>query len=495
MKIFINRAAEACLALGALTSVWFLINNLRSVKAWLVALFLIALWAFQKKYLPKLPAVLSQKISKIFRNPNFSLIFVLSVTAIAIIARLLFLFVYSYSPVSDPGSFFTRAQAIASGVGLVGDVYVSFFPYLAAYSFILGLAVKLIGNAWLAVIILNIIFDIAAAAIASLLIQKISDKKSKKYLIAYALWLLSPFNIIFSVLSLPVIIVNFFIILTIYLTYLLSRKVLSGEAQSSLILAIILGLTIGYANCFRPIFPVAIIAIVLYFIYLLLTNKYCRKILVLSISSILIIVAIFFGIQNLNVAFVSGQTGIKVPSDASGWSIFVGSNASNTGSWNAADNAYLYGILNKDTDMQQLHDQLAREGIERYENLGIPGTTSLKVNKLSLFAGNQNWLYDAEASIVGYQGSAVSIFFSVYILTYILIIFTITAVYLYRLAKSVDFSRKSDPIIIFIVLLILGFFFSNMFVEAEIRYAQVMYPVFIVVTVVGFSNHMSLFNA
>ncbi len=491
MKKITERVAKVCLALGVLISLWLLINNLYSIKALLVALSMVALWAFQKKYLPKLPHVLAQKISNITQHRHFSLIFILAITVTAIAIRLLFFFAYSYSPISDPGSFFTRAQAVASGAGLVGDVYVSFFPYLAAYAYVLGLAVKLIGNAWLATIILNTILDIAAAAIASLLIKKISDKKSKKYLIIYGLWLLSPFNIIFSVLSLPVIAVNFFIVLAIFLTYMLSRKVMSQDIKSSLILALILGLTLGYANCFRPLFPIVIIAILLYFAYILLTNKFSQKVFLLSLSSILIIIAIFFGVQRLNVAFVSGQTGLNVPSDASGWSIYVGSNASNTGGWNAADNAYLYGILNKNTDMQRLHDQLAREGIERYKSLGVSGTISLMFRKLSLFAGNQNWLYDAEASIVGYQGSIISKFISVYILAFVFIIFTIAGIYLYRIAVSVKFKRETDPIVIFIVILMLGFFFSSMFVEAQIRYAQVMYPMFVVVGAVGvmwFSN-------
>lgn len=486
MKVIVRRFVVFCLGLGVLISAWFLINNLRSVRAVLIFAFLILIWSITKFWLPKYSKAIAIMVSKITSCRYFVLFFVLAIIFVAVSARLLFFIIYSYAPISDPGSFLSEAQSIAGGIGLVGDRYVAFFPYLAAYGNLLEVAIKLFGNSWLAVIILNTIFDLAAAGILAVLIKKLTKDGSKRYLLAFALWLLSPFNIIFSVISLPIIVVNFFIILTVFLTYLVAQKMLVGKQRALLILSIILGLVLGYGNCFRPIFLIILIALVLYFAYILLVNKFNRKLLFLSISSLLIILTIFLGIQKINVAFVSNQTGLDVPSNASGWSIYVGSSAEYAGGWNIVDDTYLYGILDNNSNLQQVHDRLASEGIERYKNLGLIGCVSLMIRKLALFAGNQSAVYDAEASIVGYQDSPIALAFSIYIRLFIFFVFIAVIRYLYLSMIVVVKGGKMNSLIIFITLALIGLFLSSMLVEVQLRYAQVMYPLFMVLMVIGF---------
>lgn len=462
-----------------LVSLWFILNNIRSIKAQLIICFLVFLFVIARLFKPKNIIIFKEKIIKITKYKKFPLYFGISILLIGIIARLSFYFLYSYSPVSDPGSFFNQAQSIASGDGIIGNRYVAFFPYLSAYSTLLGLAIKIIGNSWLATIILNTIFDIFGSITALLLVKKLSNINSNNHLAAFALWFLSPFGIIFSSLSLPIIIVNFFIIFSIYLTYLLIQKILKSNLKESLILSILLGLIIGYGNCFRPIFPVIIIAIVLYYFYTLLTNKHSRQRLLLSFSSLIIIISIFVGIQNINTTFVSRQTGFDVPSNASGWSIYVGSNTTTAGSWNLEDDKYLYDLLDKNPNLSEVHDKLSKDGIERYKKLGLGGSISLMMRKLSLFAGSQASVYDAEASVIGYDGSIVDLALGLYILFYIFFMYFITIRNLYYLASTSLTNNKINSIIIFVTLILIGLFLSDAFVESQLRYAQVVYPCFI----------------
>lgn len=485
MKKITKNIITLILILGIMVLLWFFMNNIRSIKSMLVVLFVVFVWTFVKLFFPNFPKTISQKSTKLLGYSYFPVIFIVSIFVIGVFLRFLIYFLYSYSPISDPGSFYNQAQLVASGVGLVGDRYVAFFPYLGAYINALGVVIKMIPNPWLATIILNTVFDLLASLIAMQLIKIVSSKTSKKYLVAFALWFLSPFNLIFSLLSLPIIIVNFFIVLSVFLVFMLFQKIVSEETTSSLILSIIIGLVMGYGNCFRPIFPIALVAVFLYLTYLLLTSKLTNRIAISVISCFLIITSLFFAIQSLNVAFVSRQTGFNVSPNSGGWSIYVGSNTIATGSWNPEDDKYLYSILENNSDFEQVHERLTSEGIERYKNLGLLGSVSLMFRKLSLFAGSQGSVYDAEASIIGYQDSMIELIFSFYIIFYIYFIFASSIRCLWLSSKSVINGNKINSIVIFVTILMIGLFLSDAFVEAQLRYAQVMYPLFIILATLG----------
>jgi len=487
MKKVIKYAVMTILISAILLLSWFIINNLGSLKSKLLIMLMIGVGILVKIFYPKLTKIFGHRIVKIIKHRHFSAIFIFSILLLAIILRFGFYFAYSYMPFSDPATFLGQAQSIASGSGLFHNTYVAFFPYLAAYSNLLGVAIKIISNPWLAIIILNTIFDIAAAFIAMILVKKISPAGSKKPLVALTLWLLNPFNIIFSVMSLPIIVVNFFIILTIFLAYILSRKILSNKITPILIFSILLGLAIGYGNCYRPIFIVALIAILIFLAYLVLTNKRTSKILILAAISSIIIIVTYFGVQSLNVAFVSNQTGLNVSTNAGGWSVFVGANNKSNGSWNVEDDTYLHNILKYDrvSSYDQIQTRLTKEGADRYKSYGLVGSISLMIKKLSVFAGGQISVSDIEASVIGYEGSATAMIFSLYILVYIFIIFIAGARYVYLSLKDATSGAEIKPIIIFVILLALGFFFSDMFVESKERYAQIMYPLFIILAAIS----------
>jgi hypothetical protein len=351
---------------------------------------------------------------------------------------------------------------------------------------------KLFGIQWIAVIMLNTLFDFAAAATVYFTL-KLFVQSAHAPTFAFTIWFLSPFSIIFSVLSLPIVVVNFFIILTIYLVQLLSKEVsLKSSVRTTsipiIIFSVLLGLTLGIGNCFRPIFTVAIIALVFCFLLMIFRkNKLVKHIGFRLGLSVIVVLAVFILITNANNALISAQTSLKTPSNPSGWSVYVGSNPDSNGKWNSIDRTYRDELIATNQDMQAVHDQLFKEGLERYEKSGIGGILWLFVKKLYVFSATQHGIFDATKSIIGFKESLLSTAFKIYILIYITSLYFACAKYLYKVATQIH--RKTffdDENTLYTSILLLGLFFSSMLVEVSLRYAQVLYPAFIIFAALSF---------
>lgn len=463
---------------------WFIVSNLQSLKSKIVFGVVGILFAFLFLFKKQIGIFYNNFCDKILLDKKRTIfIIVVFLLLIGVIIRLMFYFMFDYLPISDPLSFFNQAKLIASGAGLVGNSYVGFFPYLAAYDNLLGLFIRIINNSWLATIVLNTLFDLASAIIFFVFIKnRFSIKLS---IIALSLWIFNPFNIIFCALSLPVVVVNFFIIFSIYLFDKLHISITKNNIKHVIFLSIIFGLIVGLGNFFRPIFIVFIIAAFVFYIYLYLKNKninICR----VTLISFIIILSIFISMQKINTHFVSYQTGFNVSDNSGGWSIYVGSSSDGGGSWNEKDNKYLYDILQNNSDFVSVHNQLIKDGLKRYQDLGIFRSVKLIIKKYWHFAGNQNWLYDAEASIIGFSGSKFELVFGLYLLFYIFCLFIFSAYYLVNSLRS----KINNQIIVYILILIIGLFLSSALVEVQIRYAQVLYPLFLIILLSGINYYI-----
>jgi hypothetical protein len=94
----------------------------------------------------------------------------------------------------------------------------------------------------------------------------------------------------------------------------------------------------------------------------------------------------------------------------------------------------------------------------------------------------------------GYYKSTVSKLVDFYTLTFIIVIGILCVRFMYLSAKSVLSGKKNYPIIIFMTLLMNGFFFSAMFFEVSLRYAQIMYPLFICFALLSFIKYLPLLS-
>ena len=107
---------------------------------------------------------------------------------------------------------------------------------------------------------------------------------------------------------------------------------------------------------------------------------------------------------------------------------------------------------------------------------------SLGLEKLEIFSSWQNNIYNASGCIVDYKNSKVESFYKGFIFFYVVIVIMLCIRSLHFFLKNLGDAddAQCDDCIIILVLLLLGFFFSSALVEVSNRYAQVVYPVFVV---------------
>ncbi len=473
-------------ALGVALSLCFLICNLDGIvqlacfAALAVAtLAFVLLNRFAPRFAKKSGAVLRRCIrARYFPAACLAVVLVLGTTA-----RIVLSIKFPYVPVSDPKTFYDAATSIANGTGIAGNSYVAFFPYVAAYDNLLAFAMKIIPDARLAVTALNTFFDISAACVTYLLTAALAKKSVAAPLAAFALWFLSPFNIIFSVISLPIVIVNFFIIAVIFAAYFLRKNILQTKVSGTIMCAIYFAILAGIGNLFRPVFGVMIIALVIFLAFLIYADRNNRRLrFSLTVGAVAIVGVLFFGIQSIGVHAVSSQTGIATPNNSGGWSIFVGANRASRGQWNVEDANYRDQIVQTAVgDLNSAHQRLQHEGIERYKSYGFLGSVDLLVDKFFVFITNQGKMYNANNSLLGYRESATATFINACIALYAILLFSASALFLYYEARRVARpSSRGVPFALLMVIVVLGLSFSALFVEAAARYAQVLYPMFIV---------------
>ena len=497
MKKSLRIFTTAMLFLALVVSFWFILSNIIT-SATTIYLLILALAGGTALLLKTAKidswAKLKNISQKILSYRHFFKIAIAVTVLLGLSLRLFFYFQYSYAPISDPATFYSASQNLIEE-GNFGDLSedISFFPYLAAYSNVLALANIIIPDFWLATIIANTLFSLGTATCLYFATKALLGQKKQKYaVLAFVLWFLSPFEILFSTQSLPVTATNFFIGLSILLSIEIFNVIKSKNTKKSCLLAVALGLVTGLGNCFRPIFSVILIAIIIYTIYFLLktrgeeSSKYFKK---LSGASVLIILIIFCIVNSLNLIWVGKTTGMRAATNSGGWSIFVGSNQESRGQWNL-DDAETKDIICAGLEPEggseewadECHYRLTKEGIKRYLSYGFWGTISLGLEKLKVFSSWQNNIYNASGCVVDYGNSKIETFYKGFVFFYIVavIILCIRSLCLFLKNLGDTGGTRCDDRIIILVLLLLGFFFSSALVEVSNRYAQVIYPVFVV---------------
>jgi hypothetical protein len=304
---------------------------------------------------------------------------------------------------------------------------------------------------------------------------------------AFGVWMLNQFIFLFSVLSLPIVIVNFFIIAVIFITYLLCNTLLKQRSQwLPITLSLLLGAVVGCGNCFRPVFPIAIIALFLLFIYLWIKDMRNWKLSLLLSSSFLLVVIVFFGIQKLNITYVSAQTGLPASGNG-GWNVYVGSNSETDGTWNQLDQDREKIICQGALSNKDCQGKLQHAGIARYKQQGTVGIFNLFIRKIYVFSSDQYSVYNANNSIGGYVDSSTQKRMGIYTVIFVMTLFALSVRFLYLSVKRALQGEEITPIVIFTSSLMLGFFFSSVFVETSSRYALVMYPMFTIFAVLALS--------
>ena len=199
----------------------------------------------------------------------------------------------------------------------------------------------------------------------------------------------------------------------------------------------------------------------------------------------------FKPVITLNVFSSSGCNISRLPAffaakNPSGWSMYVGSSWDSSGQWRPYHNDNMRSICEKSLaqkNYNECHAELQSAAITNYKNYGALKSTRLFIKKLYHQAEEQNYFYNAENSITGYTGSRTFKLIKIYSAVFMFAVFILSAKFLYLLAKRSVSNQTVSPILLLITLIMIGWFFALMFVESAPRYSTILYPAFIIFSV------------
>ena len=399
---------------------------------------------------------------------------------IALLFRVLLLFLDYGTPYSDYATFYYNSVYVATLEGGLSSKYIACFPHLYGYMFVLGNFMKVFGSSYISVIGLNIILDMIGS-IFMYLFSKNIDKGIGVY--ALILWLFNPFSIYFSVLCSPVIIFNLFLLITLYVLSLFLSKL---NEKISVLYALLLGFVLCISNMFRPIMIILIIAIFIYLVYIGFSNNNVRK---RNLIIYLIIIFSTYSIGNsIYFKLISDITGYSIDGNMSGFSLYVGSNKDASGQWSTLNSevAEMYYNSSEFTP-DYYHDNLGNLGIKRYANNGIKNNILLLIKKSFILATKVNiYNYDSFSSVNSnnfkYLDNFVLLFSSLF--WYLIIISNV--IFSVFFMKNYNY-KKIIPYFLFII----GFSLVSIFLEVSPRY---FYPIFPFVIFVSAISLYSIIN-
>lgn len=302
---------------------------------------------------------------------NKYLIIVLIVIPVLSRAGLLFLDYYNIE--SDYEFFLENARSYRLGEA-INSGYISIFPYLYPYVKTLGFAMKIFGDGYNVVIGLNIFFDLVTA----FLVYKIAKGKKGNSIGVKALlfYLYNPLFFLWIAKCCPVVIVNTFITLTIYLFMKLDFK-----KKNYIILSILIGLVCSIANSYRPIMIIFIIAVLVYYLYKILKKEDVKNVI---LSFIFILIVYVFS-NRLILMDISRNIDIDVTKAQSGYTMLVGSNMESHGTWNKNDSDTFYKLLST-YGIDEASEKARKMAFDRYKSYGIIHTFELFVYKTHVLA-------------------------------------------------------------------------------------------------------------
>ena len=337
---------------------------------------------------------------------------------------------------------------------------------------ILGAFFKITTISYQSMVILNVILDLCIPLFLYFIFENTNVRKT-----TVSLWLFNPINIIWCMICSPIVLVNFGIALSI----LVFSKILKHiDSKIFILYSILTGIIMGFANTFRPLMPIMLIAILLYFIYIILTDK---KFIAQYIISFILITISFFSIKYLSYGIMNKIIDGNV-STTSGWTLFLGSNIENSGMWYNSDETD--AIFNKDLSAEEIQQEFKELAFSRYKSNGL-NNIILFIRKLFILTGNiGESSFQTLLSTAKINNEILTKIFRILVHLYINFLVLLNA-------SNVIFDvkyNKLDKFDIFYMLLYIGIITAHIFVEVHPRYYM---PAMVPLTIIaGLSLHKIL---
>ncbi len=473
MRSVFNVLVKIVLACSIVLTIWLLIANALNLENYyyvvpLLILIILSVWILAPK------ETWGEIYAWTRQRPLLIKVGLVIVLVFSIAVRFSFLCL-NYNPAdNDPASFYSIAQSIATNNSLGDEAqYVATFPYVLPYNIMLGVTMKIFGTGLFSVILLNTILDLVALVALYCLVLRISRRR-RTAILAGLLWVTSPFNIVFSVLSLPVIAVNTSIILSLLCLHLLIANL--NNPSKMILLSILTGLLFAITNSLRPIMIIFVIALLCYYTLKFLRKPSKKVASILSISLALVVIP--YLLANTGFLYiVSAVTGYPPTTNSGGWSIYVGANFETWGRWNI-EGGKLDETIAKSESLTAAHQQLQNEGIERWIELGPRKALRLVLRKSTVLGGDQQHsVYDLASYPDFWHEEDTQVWIYAFCALYSYGLFVLVLSYFIKIYREKITGLEFYH---YLALAFVGLFLASLLVEVSTRYFT---PFFTILTI------------
>ena len=397
-------------------------------------------------------------------NIKINKIIIIVLLVFPLIIRLCLLFLNYGNFVDDYNYLLNSSLNFASEISLDSN-YISMFPYIYPFIFLIGNVFKLLGTNYFNFILVNLLFELMGAFFLFLIIK---NKKGKIVALkALLFYLYNPFSILWITKCCPVIVVNTLLIISIYFF-----SKINLQEKKYLLFSLLTGLFMGITNSFRPILIIFLIAIFIYYVYLIIKKENIKKV----ILSFLLILSSFVVTNRLILLKIGDDLDTNIKTSQSGFTLLVGSNMESHGTWNISDSLLFselvekYGVINGANEAKKI-------AFERYKSYGVD-TIKLLFYKSGVMGTNlDNYsFYDVFNSIENDFSmkfeSRVELYTSIY--WYLILFVNLICAFLFVFTKVEINSLNVNSIFG------MGLFVAMLFVEVSARYfIPILVPLFI----------------
>jgi 4-amino-4-deoxy-L-arabinose transferase-like glycosyltransferase len=304
-----------------------------------------------------------------------------------VVPRIIWISIIDVVPKSDFKTYHLVASSLANGE-IVLNKYISVFPHVIGYPYILSFFYKIFGNEIIVAQIVNMLFSYGVALLIFLIGNMFMRKRYS--LISVIIWALWPSQIFYSVLIISETLYTFLMLLFIYCFLKVTQKATNKKIY--FFIFFLLGILCSICNAIRPFGLVLIIACAIY--YFIIINKNVKYPFKFKKKFILFIILIMG--YTLFSSFITYAIKNKIELEPSkspiGFNLYVGVNYNSKGQWNIHDSEKFGELIkNENYSAQDVHDIFFDKAVLRIKENGINNF------KLLIDKATNMWSEDTDA--------------------------------------------------------------------------------------------------
>lgn len=365
------------------------------------------------------------------------------------------------NPVADYLTFDSIAKIFAEkGVLSYYCRYMSLYPHVFGYSYVLGIVYKIFGTSELVVPIMNVLLSYISLLIIYKILQKLYGNESALW--GGILWIFCPSQTLWNCTILSEPLYNVFVLFALYLCIIIASDVkFDGFNSKTGLVCVSFSGTLIVLNFLRPISAIFII-IIAAVLFVCSLKSTCKKSFLWKLLCFLAICIIYFAgnkVVNAGITRIIGEE----PSGVPGASFYLGSNEKSNGQWNQEDWDKILGMANEENTTGKItQEKVFDEALVRIKNIKNP--VQLLLNKFVVFWGNdQTAVKHTVAGGVEISGIRYDLLCAIND-AFLLFIAILSLVSLWELGYNKNIGA------ICIVLFFIGLTMSQLFVEVMGRY-------------------------